>query len=274
VRKEVSSLALAVVGCCCANGWTSPAVAGEDTDPDALAKKLSNPVASLISVPFQLNWDTGLAANGLGDKVLLNVQPVIPIELSDNWNVISRTIIPFAAQSNVVPGDSHQSGLGDITQSFFLTPTAPLPGGWIVGAGPALLLPTATDAALGNGKWGIGPTVVALKQTPSGWTYGVLWNHIWSIAGSSNRPDLNATYLQPFISKGMGEGLTLGANVESTYDWEGRNWVVPFNLSVSQVLKLGTQLVSVGGGVRYYIETPPGGPHWGLRVVFTLLYPK
>jgi hypothetical protein len=273
VRKEVSALVLAFVGCC-ANVWMRPAVAAEDTDADALAKKLSNPVAALISVPFQLNWDTGLAANGLGDKVLLNVQPVIPIELSDNWNVISRTIIPFAAQSNVVPGDSHQSGLGDITQSFFFTPTAPLAGGWILGAGPALLLPTATDSALGNGKWGIGPTLVALKQTPSGWTYGVLWNHIWSIAGSSNRPDLNATYLQPFLSKGMGKGLTLGANVESTYDWEGHNWVVPFNLTVSQVLKLGTQLVSVGGGVRYYIETPPGGPHWGLRVVFTLLFPK
>ncbi len=273
MRKERTALAAAFIGWC-ASAWTCHAAAGDESDADSLAKKLSNPVADLILVPFQLNWDTGLAANGLGDKLLLNFQPVIPIELSDKWNVISRTIVPLAAQSNVVPGDTHQSGLGDITQSFFFTPKAPLPGGWIVGAGPALLLPAATDSALGNGKWGLGPTVVALKQTEHGWTYGVLWNHIWSVAGSSNRPDLNATFLQPFIAKGMGKGLTLGINAESSYDWEGHNWVVPLNLTATQVMKLGTQLVSIGGGVRYYVDAPPGGPQWGLRVIFTLMFPK
>jgi hypothetical protein len=221
-----------------------------------------------------MNWDTGLAENGLGEKYLLNVQPVIPIELNDHWNVISRTIVPFAALSDVVPGAPHESGLGDITQSFFFTPKDPLPGGWIVGAGPALLLPTATNSSLGTGKWGLGPTMVALKQTPTGWTYGVLWNHIWSVAGNSNRADVNSTFLQPFLAKAMGKGLTLNANFESTYNWEGPGWTVPMNLSVSQVMKLGTQLVSISGGVRYYFETPPGGPQWGLRLVFTLLYPK
>jgi hypothetical protein len=252
----------------------SPLAIAAEQDADALAKQLSNPVAALISVPLQFNWDTGLASNGLGDKYLLNFQPVIPIELTDKWNVISRTIVPFAAQSDVVPGDPHQSGLGDTTQSFFFSPKDPLPGGWIVGAGPALLLPTATDSALGNGKWGLGPTAVALKQTPSGWTYGVLWNHIWSIAGSKNRPDISSTFLQPFLAKGMGKGLTLNLNAESSYDWEGKHWVVPLNFTATQVMKLGTQLVSVGAGVRYYVETPPGGPNWGLRIVFTLLYPK
>jgi hypothetical protein len=265
-----------LLGCivCCAAAWSSSAVAADENDPDALAKKLSNPIAALISVPLQLNWDTGLAANGLGDKYLLNVQPVIPIELTDTWNVISRTIIPFAAQSDVVPGDPHQSGLGDITQSLFFSPKEPLPGGWIVGAGPALLLPAATDASLGNGKWGLGPTMVVLKQTPSAWTYGILWNHIWSIAGSSNRSDLSATFLQPFLAKGMGKGLTVTANFEASYDWEGKNWVVPLNLTATQIMKLGTQLVSIGGGVRYYVETPTGGPQWGLRLIFTLLFPK
>jgi hypothetical protein len=218
----------------CCGVWACPAAAADENDPDSLAKKLSNPVAALISVPFQMNWDTGLADNGLGEKYLLNVQPVIPVELNDHWNVISRTIVPFAVESDVVPGDPHESGLGDITQSFFFTPKDPLPGGWIVGAGPALLLPTATNSSLGTGKWGLGPTMVALKQTSTGWTYGVLWNHIWSIAGSSDRPDVNSTFLQPFLAKAMGRGLTLNANFESTYNWEGR----------------------------------------GLRLVFTLLYPK
>jgi hypothetical protein len=259
-----------VIVCTCA--WISPAVAADDAD--ALAKKLANPVANLISLPFQLNWDTGLAADGLGEKYLLNVQPVIPIELNDKWNVISRTIMPFAAQSDIVPGDAHQSGFGDITQSLFLTPKEPLPGGWIVGAGPALLLPTATDSALGNGKWGLGPTLVVIRQTPDAWTYGFLWNHIWSVAGSGNRPDLNATFFQPTITKGLGKGLSVTANFESSYDWEGKHWVVPMNLTAAQVMKLGNQLVSIGGGVRYYVEKPAGGPDWGLRLSFTLLYPK
>jgi hypothetical protein len=244
------------------------------TDADVLAKQLANPVAALISVPMQLNWDTGLAANGLGDKYLLNVQPVIPVSLNDKWNMISRTIIPLAAQSDVVPGDAHQSGLGDITQSLFFTPKDPLPGGWIVGVGPAMLLPTATDPALGNGKWGLGVTALALKQTPSAWTVGALWNHLWSVAGSGNRPDLSATFIQPFLSKGLGKGLTVSANLEASYDWEGRQWVVPMNLTASKVMKLGNQLVSIGGGVRYYFDAPTGGPDWGLRLVFTLLYPR
>jgi hypothetical protein len=262
-----TSLWIIALAACCASA------AAAEQDADALAKQLANPVAALISVPLQLNWDTGLAANGLGDKFLLNVQPVIPVSLNEKWNVISRTIVPLAAQSNVVPGDNHQSGLGDTIQSLFFSPKQPI-GGWILGAGPAILLPTATDSALGNGKWGLGPTVVALKQTPGAWTVGALWSHIWSVAGSSNRPDLSSTSFQPFLSKGLGKGLTAGVNLESSYDWEGRHWVVPMNLTASKVTKLGGQLVSIGGGVRYYFEAPTGGPNWGLRFTFTLLFPK
>lgn len=242
-------------------------------DADALAKQLSNPVAALISVPLQMNWDSGLGAKGLGEKWLLNVQPVIPLSLGDKWTLISRTIIPFAAQSDVIPGDPHQSGLGDITQSFFFSPKEPV-GGWIIGAGPAMLLPTATDSSLGYGKWGLGATVVVLKQTPSAWTYGALWNHIWSVGGNENRPDISSTFIQPFISKGLGQGLTAGANLEASCDLEGRRWVVPLNLSLSKVTRFGSQLVSIGSGVRYYLESPAGGPSWGLRFTLTLLFPR
>jgi len=257
---------------CCASAWQAPAIAAEDAD--ALAKKLANPVAALISVPLQLNWDTGLAANGLGEKYLLNVQPVIPLVLNDKWNAISRTIVPLEAQSDIVPGDNHQSGLGDVTESLFFTPRQPLPGGWVVGAGPELLFPTATDSALGNGKWGIGPTILVLKQTPSAWTFGALWSRVWSVAGSDNRPNLDSTFIQPFLSRGLGKGLTVGVNLEASHDWEGDHWVVPMNITASKVTKLGSQLVSIGGGVRYYLEAPTGGPNWGLRFSFTLLFPK
>jgi len=248
-------------------------VSASAEDADALAKQLSNPVAALISVPLQMNWDSGLGNNGLGDKWLLNVQPVIPFSLGEHWTLISRTIIPFAVQSDVIPGDPHQSGLGDVTQSFFFSPKETF-GGWIIGVGPAVLLPTATDSSLGYGKWGLGATVVALKQTSDAWTYGALWNHIWSVAGSSNRQDISSTFIQPFISKGLGQGITAGANLEATYDWEGRHWVVPLNLSLSKVTRIGSQMVSIGGGVRYYLESPAGGPSWGLRLTLTLLFPE
>jgi hypothetical protein len=246
-------------------------VQAQEHDADELAKQLSNPVAALISVPFQLNYDSGY--DGGGEKWLLNVQPVIPVGISEDWNMISRTILPIVDQQDVV-GNGSQSGLGDTVQSLFFSPKKTTVSGWIWGVGPAFLLPTATDELLGSEKWGLGPTAVVLKQTKSGWTYGALVNHIWSVAGDDDRDDVDSTFLQPFLSKGLGKGRTLTVNLESTYDWEHDQWTVPVNLTYSKVLKMGGQLTSLAGGARYYVEAPDGGPEWGLRFVFTLLYPK
>ena len=245
----------------------------QTADADALAKQLSNPVAALISVPFQFNYDEGHGAGGDGKRWTLNIQPVVPISISEDWNLISRTIAPLIDQRDVVNADS-QSGLGDIVQSLFFSPKEPTASGWIWGAGPVFLLPTATDDLLGGEKWGIGPTAVALKQTEDGWTYGALVNHIWSVAGEDDRADISATFMQPFLSKGLGQGQTASMNLESTYDWKAEQWNVPLNLQYSKVLKFGKQLVSLQGGVRAYLDTPPGGPDWGLRFIVTLLYPK
>jgi hypothetical protein len=239
---------------------------------EELAKKLSNPVASLISVPLQLNWDTNMGADEAGERYLLNVQPVIPVSLNDDWNLISRTIVPVVHQSDVF-ADETQSGIGDVTQSVFFSPKKPTANGWFWGAGPVFLLPTASDDLLGSEKWGIGPTAVVLKQTADGLTYGALINHIESFAGEDDRADVSQTFLQPFLAKGMGRGATLTLNAESAYDWEGEHWM-PLNIIYSQVLPLGKQLISIGGGARYYVEAPDGGPEWGVRLIFTLLYPR
>ena len=240
---------------------------------DELAKQLSNPVASLISVPFQLNHDFDIGPND-GDRTLLNVQPVIPVSIDANWNMISRTILPVITQDDAVPSGGSQSGIGDLVQSLFFSPRASTAGGWTWGVGPVLSLPTASDDALGSQKWGAGPTAVALKQTAEGWTYGALVNHVVSFAGDASRADVSSTFLQPFLAKGIGGGRTLTVNFESSYDWESSQWTVPANFTYSKVTRVGDQLVSWAAGARYYFEAPNSGPEWGLRFVFTLLYPR
>jgi hypothetical protein len=244
-------------------------------DDDAkLAQQLANPVASLISVPMQYNYDDKYGVTDEGSKHLINVQPVIPFSISDSYNVISRTILPVVAHSESVFGGGETGGLGDTLQSFFFSPKEPTAGGLIWGAGPAFLLPTATDKLLGAEKWGLGPTAVGLRQHGA-WTYGGLINHLWSIAGDNSRGDVNASFMQPFVSYITTTKTTFTLNSESTYDWRDSNWSVPVNLMVSQLFKIGDQPMQLGVGPRYWVEAPEGGPEgWGARAVFTLLFPR
>ena len=238
-----------------------------------LAKKLANPVANLISVPIQANFDDDFGADDSGSVMRINVQPVIPFEITDNWNVISRTIFPVLNHDNVPPGSS-KFGLGDTVQSLFVSPKAPTSKGWIWGAGPVFLIPTATSRSLGSEKWGVGPTGVMLKQQGP-WTYGFLANHIWSFAGESNRADINATFVQPFMVYVTKSQTSFALNTETTYDWEGSNWSVPINLTAFQMLKTGRQIYQLGFGIRYWLDSPDTGPEgWGVRLQLTLLFPQ
>jgi hypothetical protein len=238
-----------------------------------LAQQLSNPVASLIQVPIQNNFDWGWGLDGEGFRYTSNIQPVIPISLNQDWNLISRTILPVIAQNDVTGPGTSQSGLGDTVQSIFFSPKAPTSGGLIWGAGPVFLVPTATDAVLGGGKLGTGATVVVLKQAGQT-TVGVLANHIWSIAGKSDRADVSATFVQPFLSYTTKGATTFTIQTETTYDWQGDNWLVPIAGAVSQLVVIGKQPISIGGGVKYWVASPTGGPEWGLRLNVALLFPR
>jgi hypothetical protein len=246
-------------------------------DSAELAKKALNPVAAMYSLPVQYNWDQKMGPTGEGMHSVTNIQPVLPFNLNEDWNLISRTILPVIDQHGLAPnGAADKSGVGDITQSFFFSPTKPTASGWILGAGPAFLIPTGSDELLGSEQWGAGPTVVALKQE-HGWTHGILANHIWGLDGSppDGKDKVNQTFLQPFLSYTNSHLTTFGVNTESTYNWQTREWAVPVNLNVTQLLKLGGQPLTVQVGPRYWLDTPEDGAQgWGFRAAVTFLFPR
>lgn len=141
--------------------------------------------------------------------------------------------------------------------------------------GPVLTLPTASDELLGQGKWGAGPTAVALWQG-SGWTIGVLANQVWSYAGDDDRPDVNATFLQPFLAYTTADAWTFTLNTKSTYNWETDEWSVPLNAEVSKLVKIRRQPISLFAGARYWAVSPEdvGPTGWGVRAGIVFLFPK
>jgi len=258
-----------LVGACLAGACGASAQEASD-----LAKQVANPVSSLISVPFQYNYNGGIGPQD-GSQNYVNIQPVVPFSLNGNWNLILRTIVPIIDQDDAVPGTGSQFGLGDTTQSLFLSPKKPGPGGLIWGVGPAFLWPTATEEELGAGKWGAGPTGVALVQKGP-WTYGMLANHIWSFAdaGDDDRPFYNQTFVQPFLAYNTPSAWTYTLNSESTYNWTTHDWSIPINAIVTKTTHLGKQPVQLGVGARYWVHTPESGPEgWGARAVLTFLFP-
>jgi len=247
--------------------------AAQDQEKAELAKQLSNPIAALISFPIQLNWEENIGSADTGNRLAVNLQPVVPLEISENWNLISRTILPVVWQDNIFTGAGSQFGLGDVVQTAFFSPKAPA-GRWIWGAGPVLLLPTGTDELLSAKKWGIGPSALALTQRGP-ITTGALVNHIWSVAGDADRGDLSATFLQPFFAYNTPTAWTFTLNTESTYDWKSEQWSVPIYGGVTKVTNLGGQLASVGGGLRYWAASPDSGPEGlAFRFLVILLFPK
>jgi hypothetical protein len=264
IKNLITSIIIFVI-----TGFLSAAFSQQKQNSDDLAKKLSNPVADLISVPFQNNYDWGIGAND-GSKFVLNIQPVIPVSIGNKFNLINRVIIPVISQSNII-GSESQSGLGDILMSNFFSPKK---SKIIWGFGPVFLIPTASNDFLGGKKFGLGPTGLILYQS-SGWTYGALFNQIWSVAGDEARPDISTMFLQPFISYATKTATTIGVSGENSYSWKGKQWIsAGLIFNISQLLKVGKLPVSVGLGGKYYLETPSTASYWGSRVTLTFLFPK
>jgi len=242
-------------------------------DDAELAKKTQNPVADLISVPFQNNVNFGV---GPHDDVqyILNIQPVIPFKLTEDWNLISRTIVPLIYQPELAPGVGEVFGLGDIQESLFLSPAKP--GKVIWGLGPIFQFPTATDDSLGQGKWGAGPTAVALT-VHGPWVLGALVNNVWSFAGDSDRRDVNQMLLQPFVNYNLPDAWYVVTAPIITADWEADGddrWTVPIGAGVGKIVRLGKLPVNAQASAYYNVVRPDNAAEWQLRIQIQLLFPR
>src|SRR5271165_870924 len=243
---------------------------------EALQEATQNPVASLISVPVQNNSNFDVHP-GYRTQDVLNIQPVIPIGISKDWNLLVRWILPIVYQP--VPNqpgtpETGQYGLGDMVPTFFISPKKA--GKLIWGAGPVFQLPTATNTYLGQGKLGIGPSVVLLTQ-PGHWTLGILANNVWSVAGSGSRPDVNQFLFQYFINYNLKKGWFLTWQPTLTANWEatnGNTWTVPLGGGVGRIMKLRNQPVSLTGQFYGNAVHPEGTPAWSMRLQIAFLFPK
>ena len=240
----------------------------EDED---LAKKSQNPIADLVSVPFQSNTNFNTGPFNRTQEVL-NIQPVVPMHISEDWNMISRTIVPVISQPDPILNSS-TNGIGDITQSLFLSPVHSGPLIW--GVGPVFTVPSATDPILGQGKFLLGPTIVLLT-TPGHWVIGVLANNQWSVAGDPLRRQVNAFLAQPFINYNFEHGWYVTTSPIITADWlaaPGERWTVPVGGGFGRVFKLGEQPVNASINAYYNVERPTGASTWTLRTTLALLFP-
>jgi hypothetical protein len=238
----------------------------------ALAKKLSNPISDLVSVPLQFNWEQKVGPSELS-RFILNVQPVIPFTLSDKWNLIFRVIMPLVGQPPLVTGGLSEFGMSDMTTSFFFSPK--LKGGFTIGAGPVFVTPSTYSPTLGSGKYSVGPTLVALNQKGK-LTIGVLVNQVWSFAGDPARADVNQMFLQPFLAYQHTKTVTLTVQSETTADWHATtdNWTVPINFVISKLSSFGTFPASYQLGAGVFPSHGTLGPQWKLRAAIVVLMPR
>jgi hypothetical protein len=238
-----------------------------------LAQEIANPLTTTIMVPIQVEYNENIGPDDDGTRTSVFVQPIVPFELNEDWNLITRTILPLIEQKNIFPGAGSQSGIGDVTASFFFSPAEPTKNGWIHGAGPVFQFDTATEDYLGLDEHGLGLSYIGLKvDGPK--TYGFLTNQIYSVEGHVGNTYSNL-FFQPFFDYTTEGAMTIELTSESNYNWNTKEWSVPVTLTASQFMMIGEQPILIGGGVKYWVESTDSDPE-GLSLNFNLylLFPK
>tara|TARA_R100000027_G_scaffold52103_6_gene40894 strand:+ start:12712 stop:13584 length:873 start_codon:yes stop_codon:yes gene_type:complete len=274
--RLIASVSTAVVLLLATSGLeaqsTEPSVQSQKAQQEALAKAAQNPVAAMISVPFQNNFNYGVGPNDATQWVL-NVQPVIPITLNEDWNLITRTIVPVINQPSPAPGVGSAFGLGDINPTAFFSPADS--GALIWGVGPTLTFPTATDSMLGSGKWSGGPAAVVLTMQGK-WVFGALANQQWSFAGWGDE-DVSAFLLQPFINYNLPNGWYLTSAPIVTANWKANSdntWTVPVGAGIGKIARIGKLPVNLQLSAYGNVVKPDFGPDGQVRLQVQLLFPR
>ena len=243
-------------------------------DQSDLAKQSQNPISDLISLPLQSNFDFNVGPNDRF-RYTGNIQPVIPFKLSENWNLVTRTILPLLYQPDFTSSSGGEFGISDTNFSAWLSPRKP--GKIIWGIGPAIAIPTATDDTLGTGKWAAGPTVVALVM-PSPWVIGFLVQNIWSFAGDSDREDVNFLFSQVFANYNLSNGWYLVSAPIITANWKADSsdrWTIPIGGGAGKVFRMGELPINTSLQAYYNVEKPElTGADWQLRWQFQFLFPR
>jgi hypothetical protein len=244
--------------------------AAPKVDATALARQTQNPVADLVSIPFQFNFNSG---GGLGDGSLynLNFQPVIPVKVSPSWNVVLRTIVPYI--SSPTASGAQQAGLGDIQMQAFLSPSRP--GKLIWGIGPQFSIPTATNPLFRTGSWAVGPAAVAVIM-PGNFVIGGVASQVWTFADAGGDPKVNLTLVQPFINYNFGHGWAVSTAPIITANWDaasGQQWTVPLGGGIVKTLVFNRRPMNVGAQYFYNVVRPDAAPASQFRLVVALLYP-
>jgi hypothetical protein len=257
-----------------ATAMAGPAAAQQPASTEALARAAQNPLANLVSVPFQNNTNFGVGPRD-GTQNVLNIQPVVPFSLGKDWNLITRTIVPIITQPGFEAGQGTTTGLGDIQLTGFLSPSTS--EGLIWGAGVIGQLPTNSNDRLGNDRWGLGPSAVVLRMDEgSPWVYGFLVNNVWSVGGGSD-PKYNNFLLQPFVNYNLLDGWYLTSSPVITADWEApssQRWTVPLGGGVGKIVHFGRLPVNLQLQGYYNVEKPDNGADWTLRFQIQFLFPK
>ncbi len=246
----------------------------------SLQEAAQNPIADLISVPFQNNFNFGTGERDVTQYVL-NVQPVYPAKLTPDWNLIIRPIVPVINQPKAFDSPASHSafGLGDINLQTYFSPSAAVetPIGSISwGVGPTLLFPTATDDLLGSSKWSAGPGAVAFIAKPP-FTYGALVNQVWSYAGDDDASDVSQLLVQPFVNYNLANGWSIGAAPIITANWEaddGDTWTVPIGGGVGKLTKIADVPVQANLRAYWNAVTPEYGADWQMQFQLSFLFPR
>ena len=238
-----------------------------------MAKQAQNPIANLISVPVENDFYPQSGANQQ-DSYVLQLKPVIPFHLSNDWNLITRTIIPIIQEPGLAPGVNGTTGLGDVQESLFLSPARA--GAILWGVGPAISMPTATQGILGTKKLSVGPSIVVLRSHGH-WLFGSLVQNLFSVAGPSGRPDVNQMLIQPFVNYNLRHGWYFTSSPIITANWEAsavQTWTVPVGGGGGKIVRFGKLPVNMYAQLFRNVSYPYEVSHWSARLQMQFLFPK